>query len=98
MRIYETNRSWKRVQNIKAFCDWFLVQTLTPLKAQIMTSDQICYITIPSLDTDATFTGSVIQSTARGAKTRKAINPVPRICLFNLGEALGSRSGNKNKR
>jgi len=32
---------------------------------------------------------SVTQSTARDAKKGKAINPVPRICHFNLGEVLG---------
>ena len=65
------------------------LQTLTPLPAQITTSDRSCYVTIPSLDIDASFMCSVIQSTARGAKKGKAINPVPRICHFNLGDILG---------
>ena len=73
------------------------LQTLTPLPAQITTSDRSCYVTIPSLDIDASFMNSVIQSTVRGAKKAMAINPVPRICHFNLGEVLGLRFGNKNR-
>ena len=65
------------------------LQTLTPLPAQITTSDPGCYVTTPSLDIDASFMCSVIQSTARDAKKGKAINPVPRICHFNLGDILG---------
>ena len=73
------------------------LQTLTPLPAQITTSDPGCYVTIPSLGIDASFMCSEIQSTARDAKKGKAINPVPRICHFNLGEVLGRDQEKKPK-